>query len=366
MADNLVIRADLDCLIAQITTTLNNIQAQIGEFRKDVNNCKRDRGGESKRRNQIANQDFKTMTDIPYFSGCMHEDEFLDWMDEVDRFFEIMGVPEHKQAKIVSNRLKKTAADWWDNLQSARKMQGKEPVRTWRKMKGILREKFLPRDFSIKNYYSKVKERTFKIEQFALPIVSNILIEEKPEEAPQEIVHEPTKEAQQDITYEFSMEEVSQEIIQEVKDEIVCVDMVINIEESLEPQVNHSDLDVNEEYNFGSQEESVQVAYDKLIFGVEFMIVPLEYAEDHVNNPQVQVSNLLSGYSSTYSGFPSKMNSRASSFQVEESDVGRDFDQFQRRILKSKKRLHIKKIGLNIENWYSNRLLNDEINQFYL
>ena len=124
-----------------------------------------------------------------------------------------------------------------------------------------------------------VKERTFKIEQFALPIVSNILIEEKPEEAPQEIVHEPTKEAQQDITYEFSMEEVSQEIIQEVKDEIACVDMVINIEESLEPQVNHSDLDVNEECNFGSQEESVQVAYDKLIFGVEFMIVPLEYAE---------------------------------------------------------------------------------------
>ena len=57
------------------------------------------------------------------------------------------------------------------------------------------------------------------------------------------------------------------------------------------------------------------------------------------------------------------MNSRASSFQVEESDVGRDFDQFQRRILKSKKRLHIKMIGLNIENWYSNRLLNDEINR---
>ncbi|KAL6139832.1 hypothetical protein ACLB2K_058133 [Fragaria x ananassa] len=46
-----------------------------------------------------------------------------------------------------------------------------------------------------------------------------------------------------------------------------------------------------------------------------------------------------------------------------EDDVGRDFDQFQRRILKSKKRLHIKKIGLNIENWYSNRLLNDEINR---
>ena len=73
------------------------------------------------------------------------------------------------------------------------------------------------------------------------------------------------------------MEEVLKEIIQEhVKEEIVCVDMVINVVESLQPQVINSEPDDIKECNFERLEESVQVAYDKLIFGVEFMIVSSE------------------------------------------------------------------------------------------
>ncbi len=96
--------------------------------------------------------------------------------------------------------------------------------------------------------------------------------------------------------------------------------MVNNVEKSLQPQVIYYEPNVIKECNFECPEESVQVAYDKLIFGVEFMIVPSGFAADHANKLQVQVSNVL-GFSSTYSRFSFKMNSGSSSFQVEEFDA---------------------------------------------
>ncbi|PRQ50819.1 hypothetical protein RchiOBHm_Chr2g0137451 [Rosa chinensis] len=97
------------------------------------------------------------------------------------------------------------------------------------------------------------------------------------------------------------MEETPQEIIhddqEDVKDEIAHEDMVICNGEVLDPEINHSEPDVIQECNLERQEESTTVAYesqnayDRLIFGVGFMIVPSKFAEDQANNPQVQLSN---------------------------------------------------------------------------
>ncbi|CAN0880048.1 hypothetical protein LINGRAHAP2_LOCUS13433 [Linum grandiflorum] len=106
-------------------------------------NLEADQGGG----NQQKHNDYRIKTDIPLFYGTLRVDEFLDWLVDVDRFFDLMRVPENKQVKMVAIRLKSIAASWWDKLVFQRQCQRKAPIRTWRRMKQLMLDRFLPNDY---------------------------------------------------------------------------------------------------------------------------------------------------------------------------------------------------------------------------
>ena len=49
--------------------------------------------------------------------------------------------------KIVAYKLRGGASVWWDQIQFSWRREGKQVVRTWNKMKQLLRKMYLPPDY---------------------------------------------------------------------------------------------------------------------------------------------------------------------------------------------------------------------------
>ena len=81
------------------------------------------------------------------FSGQLNIVEFLDWLIEVERFFEDRNIAKKKQVKFVCRKLKGSAWAWWEQLQRMRTRLGKDPIQHWEKMKKYLKRQFLPPDY---------------------------------------------------------------------------------------------------------------------------------------------------------------------------------------------------------------------------
>lgn len=55
---------------------------------------------------------YQLRMEIQFFSGSI--EEVLDWLIDVERFFDIMKIPDRHKVKLVSIRFKATAFVWWE------------------------------------------------------------------------------------------------------------------------------------------------------------------------------------------------------------------------------------------------------------
>ncbi|KAG5534031.1 hypothetical protein RHGRI_022247 [Rhododendron griersonianum] len=93
--------------------------------------------------------------ELPEFNGSLNPDEFVDWINTVERVFDYEDVSEEKKVKLVAIRLKGRASAWWEQLQGTRLRRGKGKIREWEKMKKKLNEQFLPFNY-MQNLYKNL------------------------------------------------------------------------------------------------------------------------------------------------------------------------------------------------------------------
>ena len=74
-------------------------------------------------------------------------------MNEVDRFFEYTEFLVDRKVKFVAYKLKERASVWWDRLMEMRMREGRGLIQTWRRMKQLLRGRFLDLDYEQYIFY---------------------------------------------------------------------------------------------------------------------------------------------------------------------------------------------------------------------
>ena len=97
----------------------------------------------------ITKQGTRAKVEVPDFKGELNLELFMDWIQELEKYFDIEGIEETdpRRTKIAASKMKSRAALWWENLQNLRKRQGKEKIKLWPKMLKLLKVKFMPSDY---------------------------------------------------------------------------------------------------------------------------------------------------------------------------------------------------------------------------
>ncbi|GJX56938.1 transposon ty3-I gag-pol polyprotein [Tanacetum coccineum] len=89
---------------------------------------------------------YRVKVEIPNFFGNLNIKAVLDWLYEVDMFFDIMEVLKEEQVKVVAYKLRRGAGAWWQRKQDNRRAQGRRPMDTWMRMIRMIKGRFLPLD----------------------------------------------------------------------------------------------------------------------------------------------------------------------------------------------------------------------------
>eukprot|EP00253_Pinus_taeda_P016056 PITA_16056 len=87
--------------------------------------------------------------ELPTYDGSLSIDVVLDWISEMDKYFECEEVSEDRRVKFAATKLKGHASLWWDSVHNERKRLNKMPIKTWTRMVAKLKGRFLPRDYQI-------------------------------------------------------------------------------------------------------------------------------------------------------------------------------------------------------------------------
>ena len=85
--------------------------------------------------------------EAPSFEGQLDPTQFLDWLSNMDHYFEWYNMDDERRIRFAKMKLVVFAKLYWPNHERLMRRGGRAPVNTWDKMKMILKEKYVPTSY---------------------------------------------------------------------------------------------------------------------------------------------------------------------------------------------------------------------------
>lgn len=92
---------------------------------------------------------------IPPFRGSSSPEEFLEWVERVDKVFECTNHSDQRKCQLAAVEFTGYANLWWEGVKRQRRRDEEPPIITWREMKRVMHRRFVP------DYYKQELYRKF-------------------------------------------------------------------------------------------------------------------------------------------------------------------------------------------------------------
>jgi len=87
--------------------------------------------------------------DVPNYIGNLNPEELIDWINDLEEYFEYEEIEDPKSVKFAKTKLKEYIAIWWKEVQLDRNRRGIEKITKWDRMVTKLKNQFIPVDYEL-------------------------------------------------------------------------------------------------------------------------------------------------------------------------------------------------------------------------
>lgn len=106
--------------------------------------------------------------ELSTYDGSLTIENLIDWISELDKYFEYEEIEEEKRVKFVVTRLEGHASLWWESAQDERKHKNEPVIKSWDGMVTKMKGKFLPKDYHLTLYrqMQNLRQRLMLVKEY--------------------------------------------------------------------------------------------------------------------------------------------------------------------------------------------------------
>ena len=121
------------------------------------------------RRRRIQQDELNDLKiEAPEFDGSLRPEDYLEWVQALERIIEIKDYSSEKAFKLAVLKLKSYASLWYENLKRTRALEGKSKINTWVKLKKYMDKRFLPSTYKQELYLrvTSLQQGSMRVEEY--------------------------------------------------------------------------------------------------------------------------------------------------------------------------------------------------------